>query len=47
MYFFVYGLMGLAGGGGGGGLYKRLVAVYPGSNPNVMHYPYDSHHKVS
>ena len=37
----------IAGGGGGGGLYKRLVAVYPGSNPNVMHYPYDSHHKVS
>ena len=33
--------------GGGGELYKRLVTVYPGSSPNEMHCPYDSHHKVS
>ena len=31
----------------GGGLYKRQVTVYRESNPNEMHYPYDSHHKVS
>ena len=30
-----------------GELYKRPVTVYPGSNPNEMHYHYDSHHKVS
>ena len=48
MYFFVYGLMGQKlVGVGGGGLYKRLVAVYPRSNPNERHCPYDSHHKVS